>query len=216
MEAKSEPASSTTQTPSLSGKALREVEYFRRRVGRRYADCSISNFEAVAGSAQQAALTQVIEYIESIRDNIRGGVNLLLMGPPGTGKDHLMAAAASHAIVDGAKLEWTDGAELFGAFRDLIAKNEPEESAIRRWTDPHVLAISDPVPPLGTVTDHQRAMLFRIIDRRYRDMKATWLTLNVASRDEAGDRLAPNIVDRLGHGAVVVRCNWASYRRAPR
>ena len=51
------------------------------------------------------------------------------------------------------------------------------------------------------------------IDRRYRDLKATVMTLNVATRKEAEDRLSPNIVDRLAHGAMAIHCNWPSYRR---
>jgi DNA replication protein DnaC len=70
------------------------------------------------------------------------------------------------------------------------------------------------LPPLGSVNSgFQLSMLFRIIDRRYRDLKATVMTLNVATRAEAETRLSPNIVDRLAHGAMAIHCNWPSYRR---
>lgn len=76
-----------------------------------------------------------------------------------------------------------------------------------------MLAISDPTPPLGEVrSDWQRSLLFRIVDRRYRDLKPTWVTINAASAEEAEKRLTPNIIDRLSHDAVIVRCNWKSFR----
>jgi DNA replication protein DnaC len=81
-------------------------------------------------------------------------------------------------------------------------------------TRPNVLAISDPTPPLGELSDYQRSMLFRVVDRRYRDLRPTWVTINAADSAEAERKIAPNIIDRLAHGALVLRCNWPSYRRA--
>ena len=184
-----------------------------RCVGKRYANVTVGDFEATT-HAQQEVVGHVRDYCENIAERIDSGSGLFLIGPPGTGKDHLAIAVLYHALFNGIDVHWTDGMQLFGAARDNIDSNQSEASWLHAYTSPTLLAISDPVPPLGSVKEgFQLATLFSIIDRRYRDMKPTLLTLNVADRAEAEKRMAPNIVDRLAHGALVLRCDWPSYRK---
>ena len=45
------------------------------------------------------------------------------------------------------------------------------------------------VPAAGCLTDYQTTTLFAIVDKRYRDKKATIVTLNVASGEEAAGKI---------------------------
>jgi DNA replication protein DnaC len=183
------------------------------RVGKRYANASLDDFET-PHDAQLDVLGDVRDYSNRVEERIASGSGLFLIGPPGTGKDHLIAAVLFDAVRKGIDVAWTDGMQLFAAARDNIDANRTEAAWLSAYTKPTLLAISDPVPPLGSVKEgFQLATLFSIIDRRYRDMKPTLMTLNVNDRDEAEKRMAPNIVDRLAHGALVLRCDWPSYRR---
>lgn len=184
------------------------------RIGRRYMSCNLENFVADTGP-QQLVLEKVRVYANRIRDNIYEGRSVLLYGPPGTGKDHLATAIMRATVIGaGAKVEWTDGADFYGAMRDNIDSNRSESQLLARFRDPDLLCISDPVPPRGSVeSSYQLSQLFRVVDRRYRDQKATMMTLNVKDREEAEERLSPNVIDRLGHGALVLACNWPSYRK---
>lgn len=114
----------------------------------------------------------------------------------------------------GIRVEWLSGLDFYGDCRDRIESGDPESKAIRHYANPAVLAVSDPLPPTGQLTVFQRSMLFRVVDRRYSQMRPTWVTLNVASRNEAMERIGANIIDRLTHEALVVHCDWPSYRRA--
>ena len=190
---------------------VRLTECSLDRAGERYKGCRLDSFE-ISHKAQEEVLEYLCKYADGLRANIKGGTNILLHGPPGTGKDHLLVAMVHEALALGIGVEWVDGADLYGAMRDRMGSDEAEQEFLRRYTSPDVLAISDPLPPMGAVTDFQRILLFRIIDRRYRDMRPTWMTLNVADREEAEKRLSPNICDRLGEGALRLTCNWPSYR----
>lgn len=138
--------------------------------------------------------------------------NLILFGPVGTGKDHLLAAALYHAARRGDSCRWVNGQEFYGSVRDRMDSANSEADWFARWTAPHVLGISDPVQPVGELTPWRIELLYRLIDRRYRAMRATWVTLNVRSEEEADQRMSQQVFDRLREGAVVIPCFWPSYR----
>lgn len=182
------------------------------QVGRRYENALLHNFE-VSCDSQQQVVDALREFGNSINVAIESGRNLVLFGPRGTGKDHLLVAMMRAAIVVGRRVVFRDGQTLYAEARDGITKQVDESQFITRFTMADVFAVSDPTPPIGDVrSDWQLSTLFRIIDRRYRDMKPTWVTINAESAAEAEKRLAPNIVDRLTDGALVLRCEWPSYR----
>lgn len=182
--------------------------------GERYAKCRLANYRA-ATDAQRAALEFLNDYATNIVERISGGVNVLLLGPAGTGKDHLQMGLCWWAVKEFRSVQWVNGTSLWVRFRQTFGDDavDDEQDVIDELTAPDVLAISDPLPPRGPLTDYQASMLFEVIDSRYSRMKPTWVTLNVASREEAEQRIGAQVVDRLGHGALVVKCNWKSYRR---
>lgn len=183
-----------------------------RCIGRRYADCSLENFD-VTDERQRPVVERLMRYQDDIRENVRGGVNLLLLGPPGTGKDHLLVGLMRTAIVEhGMRVEWVNGMDWFGRVRDSMDSGESEKHVLGELVAPDVLVLSDPVPPLGELTDFQRIMLYRVIDGRYRNMRPTWVTANMLGREDAENRLGPQTNDRLRDGGIVMWCGWTSHR----
>jgi DNA replication protein DnaC len=161
---------------------------------------------------QQAVLSLLQSFVDDLPAVVRGGSGLFLYGPVGTGKDHLLAAAMLEAVAHGFAVAWTNGLDIFANARDAISEDTGEAKIFERLTVPTVLAISDPVPPVGDVTAFQRSLLLRVIDHRYRSGKATWVTMNVADRAEAERRLGVQLIDRLTDGALCLVCNWPSFR----
>lgn len=215
---------STESSDPKIGEAKQRWLDLSRRIGRRYEDCTLANYK-VSSPVQREAVEAVRKFCENMPEHIRTGRNAILFGPVGTGKDHLLVAMLKSAIRDGgASCHWCNGADLYGELRDLIDKEGSESSQLRKYIEPAVLAISDPLPPLigknesadklGQLTSFQAQMLLRIVDARYRQCRATWMTMNVLNGQEAEDRLGVQLVDRLrDDNALRVFCNWQSFRK---
>jgi len=183
--------------------------------GSRYNECRLANFKAT-DSNQKAAIERLTEYGQNIRENYNAGRSIVWFGPPGTGKDHLMMAMARIAIGAELRLSWRNGSMLWAEFRATMDEDSErnEMFLIKQLTAPDILAISDPLPPVGKLSDYQATSLFTVIDSRYSHQKPTWLTLNVANRREAEDRMGTQVVRRIADGALVVVCNWAPHKES--
>jgi DNA replication protein DnaC len=186
-------------------------------MGRRYHDCRIDNFEFHGTAEEQARQKDVIrkcsDYADDIVNRVASGVGIVLFGPPGSGKDHIMAALIKRAIDCGLKVKWINGLDFFGNMRDSMDSETTEESIFRHLATPAVLAISDPLPPWGPLTTFQSQTMFRLIDRRYRKEKPIWVTANFADGNEAADRIGLAVQDRLRDRAMALQCDWKSYRK---
>jgi len=154
------------------------------------------------------------EYAASLKQNIESGTGIVLTGPAGTGKDHLIAALFTPACSLGFSVRWTSGAGMFSRIRDAIQNDDAERMVISKYTACDVLALSDPQPITGALTQYQQTMLYAIIEARYNDAKPTWVTVNAKSYEEAADRIGGPIVDRLRHGAMCLACDWPSFRKS--
>lgn len=200
-------------------RAAREVaerELFDR-IGKRYADASLDTFRVGDDEHTNKRLEvkrKVSSFLDQSDAHIRSGGNVLVCGPPGTGKDHLLCAMLKQAIYDGHKVQWWNGQELFRQFRDQIDSDKSEGSLVASFLRADVLAISDPVPPKGNASEYAAHMLYQIVDARYRGMKSTWITANMAGKQEAQEALSAPIFDRLLDNAFTLFCNWPSYRQS--
>lgn len=192
--------------------------------GKRYNDCRFENFLVASDEhvlARQTALDTCIEYAREFGGedgHYEKGHSLVIYGPKGTGKDHLMLAvlySLRHGYkVDPARFMYAGGLMMMSDFRDAIKSSDTEHSVVKTYADADVLAISDPVPPIGELSEYEKRMMYRVLDSRYRELRPTLITANVADRVELERRLGPQATDRLCEDAVIVRCNWPSYRQS--
>lgn len=197
-------------------KVDQNIEKMKQELGKRYSGCSIENWQMSdkpeVKSKQMSVLEKLNCYRESLSCVISQGSGLTLFGSIGTGKDHLMSALIFDAMRCGFTVEWRDGNRLYRDLRTVVSENATEADMIDPLISADVFAISDPLPPQGKLSPFIIEKLFSVVDRRHREQKATWLTLNVKSRNEADERLSPQIVDRITDGALCLACEWPSYR----
>jgi DNA replication protein DnaC len=189
-----------------------------RKVGHRLAYCSFQTYQVTEETApnrpsQRDVWTQIESFAWDLPARTRIGGGLVLFGRPGCGKDHLAVAAGYVGILQhGYSVQWIHGLELFELARRLIRVDGDETAFVRDFVRPKILIVSDPIPPKGDASQYNADVLMRIVDRRYRESKSTWFTLNVLDGEEAERRLASPIVDRVRHGSLCLECNWPSYR----
>lgn len=189
--------------------AVRELAV---RLGRRYAPdrATLANYRV-----QFREQSDVLNLLTPVALDPATAGNIVLYGSVGTGKDHLLAALLYAAAKVGLSAAWVNGQEVYSRFRDAMDTKTSEASLMADFVRPDVLGISDPIPPVvdpNKPAAWRTELLFRVLDARYRDMKATWVTCNAEDPKDAVAKLSEPVFDRLKDGAVLVPCFWPSYR----
>jgi DNA replication protein DnaC len=190
-------------------------ESLRRDLGARYAPERLRGTERYHPE-QIRVLDRIEKIVPTLHQRIAEGQNVVWFGTVGTGKDHMQATLLYYAANLGITCKRVSGLELYAAARDRMDSDEAEARFIRRWTDPAVLAISDPTPPVGDLNAWRLELLLRVIDARYNELKPMWMTLNAKSAEHAEEKLGSQIWDRLQEGAELIPCFWPSYREHTR
>ncbi|MBN1855301.1 MAG: ATP-binding protein [Pirellulales bacterium] len=189
------------------------LELIKRR-GQRYAMCSLENFDICGRDSKRktSVRDELRSFTTNMPERIASGSGLVLLGPPGTGKDHLLMACLREAILThGFTVRWHDGLELFQQVKAAIARDGTGDFFKQLYT-PQILALSDPVPPRDELTAYELSVLRNVIEKRYSSGLSTWITTNVQNYDEARKLFTSAVLDRLLHGTLELFCGWESYR----
>jgi hypothetical protein len=106
------------------------------------------NFE-IYDARQRPVLERVRACVDSLKEIIADGRGLIFFGTVGTGKDHLLIALLYEAARLGFSCRYFNGQEIYGQFRDRMDSGQKEDGLLNELEKPDVLAISDPIPPVG-------------------------------------------------------------------
>jgi DNA replication protein DnaC len=196
-------------------------------MGPRYVNCTFDSFviSPQYRDRQERAVAAARAYAAELGQMLAQGTNLVFFGPCGTGKDHLVSSVVKaeptvrwpRGITFESmfrRMQHRTGAELFSALRAAMSNGKSEISVLRECTACGFLLFSDPTPPGGgTLTEFQRSALYHVIDSRYSQKRPVLCTVNAASLDDFYEQLSAPIADRLLDGALIVECNWPSFRK---
>jgi len=143
---------------------------------------------------------------------IREGTDLLILGPPGVGKSHLVQALGHQAARIGFTVLYRS---IFDSVQELIAAENFGDSlkTMNRYLKPDLLIIDD--MGIKKLPRQSGEYLFEIIMRRY-ELHSTVMTSN-RPLDEWGKLIgdvptATAILDRVLHRAEIIQITGESYR----
>ena len=187
---------------------MAELMFANAEIPPRFRNCTFENYEA-ADTAQLTALGECQDYAANFDKYLRNGTCLILMGNPGTGKNHLSTAIA-RAVMDRG---YTALRVKAGAYLNTYwSKGFGErDSWITSLSTVDLLMLDE----LGKTSVEKGAndAFFTLLDARYEQCKPTMLITN-ADRDGIVKAITQAGYDRLTQGGgKIVRFTWESHRR---
>lgn len=196
---------------------LQELKAARKNVDRlhacsaKFAGCTISNYKVGQHDKSERVAKRLIEICTRIREFVAARNQLFLWGTVGTGKDHLAFSVARVAARAGYSAMWVEGLEFYEQVAGAYSEKKTQKAVYLKYSRPTVLVLSDPVLRENWSAAKQEA-LRKLVRRRYDDGKATWVTCNLASLEQADEMFGVDTFDRLSERAVTIECRWPSYR----
>ena len=142
----------------------------------------------------QPAIEQAVRrYTAAIVDRIDAGEGLTLLGPPGLGKTHLLAALTTAACRSGFRAQYASWPNLMDHARQCARSRDGSDPVDEAAAAPF-LAIDE--IGLGQGTKWEQSQLFTLLDFRYSERRATCIASNLTSA-ELPERIGERLTDRL-------------------
>jgi len=154
-------------------------------VGERHMPASFDTFTPKT-SEQREALTQCRYFAENFSDARAAGINLILLGRPGSGKTHLAAAiireVLQHDPASRRLVLFTTEQGLFSHLHSAYDRNATitEQQALDDLTRPDLLIIDEAGRYTAGDARKRISTLHAVLDARYRDCRCTVLTSNLS------------------------------------
>lgn len=182
-------------------------------IPKRFLERSLGNFVAET-PGQEYALSVTREFAENYVQHAERGDGLVFAGLPGTGKSHLGTALLQEVMPKHVGM-YVTCMDLIRAVRATWSRESArsEIEVLSEFGSVELLVIDEIGVSGGT--DNEQALIFDVLDRRYRDMRPTVLLTNL---DRTGFKtfVGERVYDRLRETAQWVAFDWVSYRPTAR
>jgi len=178
-------------------------------LGPRFSRCTLENWRKRPGTAK--AYTAAREYAGKLEENLRAGEGLLLIGEPGNGKSHLLAAIANTALDRGHAVVFQRVPHLLASIRATYNGGVvTEQQIMSTLTRADLLVLDDAGSEKWT--EWTEPTLYTIIDERYTRQKALLVSTN-ATFVELEQKIGPRTMDRLLEMCIVAENKGSSCRK---
>jgi DNA replication protein DnaC len=194
-------------TAEVEGRDRSTIEHRRRRAhfpaGKTF-DTWNESRSSIPAATQRALCT--LEWVSRAE-------NLVVAGPQGTGKSHLLEALGQHAVNQGLSVAWFSVEEL----GTIIRRHRVDDTVSKAFAALAVVSLTviDDIGLLPVSADAAEG-LYRLVDAAYeRRSLALSTNLHPSAFDQLMDKtLASALVDRLMHHAHVLLTDGESLRLA--
>jgi DNA replication protein DnaC len=188
------------------------LEDKERRIANAWADSGVGRrFAAARLDTYDTPTTAHVNALRSCRqavEQLDKGDGILLLGEPEGGKTHLLAGMLHAAIANGLTARYITAEDFYLGLRACMdGKGQTESAYLISLANPDVLALDDiytlAIAKSGGEESYQYRMLWTLLDRRYREAKATLASTN-RSLDQFRDILDSRTRRRLEAKVVLV------------
>ena len=195
-------------------RARAEAERLRGRLiassglGELYAGASLAGY-LPATQMQKEALRACRQWQDAMPAN--RGEGLILSGPCGVGKTHLMAALLLEGVALGWSVRYVTVAEMIRSIRATWTdRARSEDELIRELVGVKLLAIDELGVQAGSESEH--GLLHAVIDARLRARRPTLCGTNLSAQELPG-AIGERALDRLRQMCRMVVIDGESFRR---
>lgn len=178
----------------------------------RFTNKDFAGYEA-KHPGQSTALKSCKAFASRWADVSAKGTSLVLTGGPGTGKTHL-ACAIGCAIAESnlASTVFVTVSEMLRTIKATYHRESErtEAEAIAIFAhNPDLLIVDEIGVQVGS--DHEKLLLFEVLNARYANMMPTILISNLSAGDLEA-YLGHRVMDRFRECGTVIAFDWASHR----
>ena len=176
-------------------------------IPKRFMDCRFANYEADTDK-KRAVLLTCKQYANEFQSNCEIGKNLMMLGNPGTGKNHLATAIFRQVVVAGFSVLKVTAAQLLDEFWKIGF--EGRENWLKELGAVDLLMIDE----IGRSSEGKSAgdAFFRVINSRYEAQKPTVIATNLDAKALEAC-LGEAAFDRLKQGGSIrLTFDWSSHR----